>query len=97
MANQLITALAQPIAETIDAALNAAKDDLENVKKAALINMNYEFDEEIARLSELREHNPSIREEEVDYLLNQKTRLNDIIENAEPNLDSVRVVVNNPR
>jgi ATP-dependent helicase HepA len=97
MANQLITALARPIAETIDAALNAAKDDLENVKKAALINMNYELDEEIARLSELREHNPSIREEEVDYLLNQKTRLNDIIENAEPNLDSVRVVVNNPR
>jgi ATP-dependent helicase HepA len=97
MANQLITALAQPITATIDAALETAKQELANVKKAALINMHYELDEEISRLSELRANNPSIRQEEIDYLVNQKTQLDHVIEKAEPQLDSVRVVVNNPK
>lgn len=97
MAQQLITALSQPIIATIEAALENAKQELANVKKAALINMHYELDEEIARLSNLRASNPSIRQEEIDYLVNQKNQLNQVIEQAEPNLDSVRVVVNNPK
>jgi len=97
MAQQLVTALAQPIVATIEAALETAKQELSNVKKAALINMHYELDEEIARLSELRANNPSIRQEEIDFLLTQKSSLAKIIEQSEPSLDSVRVVVNNPK
>jgi ATP-dependent helicase HepA len=97
VANQLITALSDPIIATIDGALKEAKQELENVKKAALINLNYELDEEINRLSALQASNPSIRQEEVDYLVAQKAQLIDIITNAEPSLDSVRVIVNNPR
>lgn len=97
MANQLIGALGELISKTIDAALKAAKSELENVKKAALINMAYELDEEIARLNELKNYNPAIRQEEIDYLINQKHTVQEIIENAEPTLDSIRVVINNPK
>ncbi|MFW8591619.1 RNA polymerase-associated protein RapA [Glaciecola sp. 2405UD65-10] len=97
MASQLTSALAQPISATIEEALKVAKKDLENVKNASLINMQYELDEEIERLTELREHNPSIRQEEIDYLHAQREQLTQVIEQAEPILDSVRVVVNNPK
>lgn len=97
MANQLVTALAKPISATIEAALEVAQHELNNVKKAALINMQYELDEEIERLSELRENNPSIRQEEIDYLHQQREQLSVVIEQAESILDSVRVVVNNPK
>ncbi|MGB3724622.1 MAG: RNA polymerase-associated protein RapA [Glaciecola sp.] len=97
MANQLVSALAAPISATIEAALDVAKQELDNVKNASLINMQYELDEEIARLTELREHNPSIRQEEIDYLVQQQAALTDLIKHAEPMLDSVRVVINNPK
>ncbi len=97
MAKQLLTALAEPITATINAALEEANKELGNVKKAALINMQYELDEEISRLSELKLVNPSIRQDEIDFLINQKQKLTSIIEHAEPILDSVRVVVNNPK
>lgn len=97
MAKQLISALAEPISTTISAALSAANEELENLKKAALINMQYELDDEIVRLNELMQVNPSIRQEEVDFLVEQKTQLTTIITHAEPILDSVRVLVNNPR
>jgi ATP-dependent helicase HepA len=97
MANQLITALATPIASTIEAALAVASDELSNVKKAALANMEYELDEEINRLTELKRSNPSIRQEEIDFIVAQRKQLVSIIHDAEPILDSVRVVVNNPK
>lgn len=97
MANQLISALAAPISSTITAALEHASKELLNVKKAAFINMEYELNEEIERLSELKLVNPSIRQEEIDFLVTQKQSLTTTIESAEPILDSVRVVVNNPR
>jgi ATP-dependent helicase HepA len=97
MANQLISALAAPISDTITACLELASQELGNVKKAALINMEYELNEEIDRLTELKISNPSIRQEEIDYLVSQKMQLAKTINDAEPILDSVRVVVNNPR
>ncbi|MFT6269067.1 MAG: ATP-dependent helicase HepA [Alphaproteobacteria bacterium] len=97
MANQLMTALATPISDTIKAALEVASNELSNVKKAALINMEYELDEEISRLTELKISNPSIRQEEIDFLVSQKGKLLKTIQDAEPILDSVRVVVNNPK
>jgi ATP-dependent helicase HepA len=97
MANQLMTALAVPISETIKACLSLASEELSKVKKAALINMEYELNEEIERLSELKLSNPSIRQEEIDFLVEQKEKLVKVINDAEPILDSVRVVVNNPR
>lgn len=97
MANQLLTALAAPISATIKGALAVASKDLGNVKKAALINMEYELNEEITRLTELKLCNPSIRQEEIDFLHSQKEKLLKTISDAEPILDSVRVVVNNPK
>lgn len=97
MANQLMTALATPISETISACLEVANQELSNVKKAALINMEYELNDEIDRLSELKISNPSIRQEEIDFLVDQKEKLIKTINDAQPILDSVRVVVNNPR
>jgi ATP-dependent helicase HepA len=97
MANQLLTALAKPISDTIKVALELASNELANVKNAALINMEYELDEEISRLTDLKVSNPSIRQEEIDFLVSQKEQLCRTIQDAEPILDSVRVVVNNPK
>lgn len=97
IAKQLISALAEPISKTIEAALALAQEDLNRVKEASLINMQHELDEEIDRLSNLKLLNPSIRQEEIDYLNEQKAQLFEVIQTAEPILDSVRVVVNNPR
>jgi ATP-dependent helicase HepA len=58
--------------------------------------MQYELDEEIQRLEELKQNNPSIRQEEIDFIQHQRDTLSKIIEQAEPSLDSVRIVVNNP-
>ncbi|MDT0595418.1 RNA polymerase-associated protein RapA [Glaciecola petra] len=97
VAKQLVSALAEPISKTIEAALALAQEDLNRVKDASLINMQYELDEEIDRLSTLKQLNPSIRQEEIDYLNEQKAQLFEIIKAAEPQLDSVRVVINNPK
>lgn len=97
VAKQLLTALAEPINATINAALNEASEQLELVKKASLINMHHELDEEINRLKELKQVNPAIRDDEIDFLEEQKQQLTNIIEQAEPVLDSVRVLVNNPK
>jgi ATP-dependent helicase HepA len=96
VALKLLQALADPIATGIETALALGKERLQGAQKAALLNMQYELDEEIQRLQELKQNNPSIREEEISFIQHQRDMLTQIIENAEPSLDSVRIVVNNP-
>ncbi|GBL03864.1 RNA polymerase-associated protein RapA [Glaciecola sp. KUL10] len=96
VALKLLQALADPIATGIETALAIGKQRLQGTQKAALINMQYELDEEIQRLEELKQNNPSIRQEEIDFIQHQRDTLSKIIEQAEPSLDSVRIVVNNP-
>jgi ATP-dependent helicase HepA len=97
MAQQLIGALQVQINAGIAAALAQATAQLDQIKQAALHKIDTNLSSEIARLSELQKVNPAIRDEEIAYIVEQKTKLSAVIEAAEPFLDSVRVVVNNRR
>jgi ATP-dependent helicase HepA len=95
MAQQLITALQVLINEGIAAALAQASETLEVIKQDALHDIDTNLSAEIDRLRELQQVNPAIRDEEIDYLVNQQQQLQKVITTAEPYLDSVRIVVNN--
>lgn len=96
VALKLLTALAEQIASGIETAIAIGKQRLEKHQDASLINMQYELDSEIERLAALQQNNPSIRDEELDFIRQQKLALTQAISTAEPALDSVRIVVNNP-
>lgn len=49
---------------------------------------------EIKRLTALKEHNPNVRQEEIDWLQQQAKELNQAISDSSMQLDAIRVVVN---
>jgi ATP-dependent helicase HepA len=97
MAQQLITALQAQISAGIAAALEHANQALETIKQDALHKIETKLSAEIDRLTELQQVNPAIRDEEIAYIVNQRSQLQTVIQAAEPYLDSVRIVVNNRR
>ncbi|MFT6703363.1 MAG: ATP-dependent helicase HepA [Pseudomonadales bacterium] len=96
VALQLLQALADQITSGIEKSLILGHADLAEQQDIALANMQAELGAEISRLRSLQKANPSIRDEEIEFIETQKATLTDIISNAEPYLDSLRVVVNNP-
>jgi ATP-dependent helicase HepA len=96
IALQLLQALADPITAGVEASLKLGHADLAEQQSVALNAMQAELSGEIDRLRSLQKTNPSIRDEEINFIEAQKATLTDIISNAEPYLDSLRVVVNNP-
>jgi ATP-dependent helicase HepA len=97
MAQQLIGALMPQITTGIEAALTEATVKLTEIKQVALAKVDGTLSGEIARLTELKKVNPAIRHEEIDFIVNQQAQLRQVIDAAEPFLDSVRIVVNNRR
>ncbi|MFC3122396.1 RNA polymerase-associated protein RapA [Agaribacter flavus] len=97
MAQQLITALSEQLKTAVDKGLSLANESLLGIKNDALNNMQASIDNEVERLKHLQAHNPSIRDEEVQFLVEQKQHLMQVISEATPYLDSVRLVINNPK
>jgi ATP-dependent helicase HepA len=96
IAIQLLQALADQITAGVEASLKLGHTDLAEQQSVALNTMQSELSGEIARLRSLQKTNPSIRDEEINFIEEQMAKLTNIITNAEPYLDSLRVVVNNP-
>lgn len=96
IALQLLQALADPITVGIEQSLALGHASLAEQKSIALDQMQVQLSAEIQRLRALQKTNPSIRDEEIEFIEAQKASLTDIITHAEPYLDSLRVVVNNP-
>ncbi|MBF7073871.1 RNA polymerase-associated protein RapA [Glaciecola sp. MH2013] len=96
IALQLLQALADPITLGIEASLKLSQAALAERKDAAIKRMETELGSEIERLSTLQKTNPSIRNDEIEFIQTQKHKLKEIMDEAEPYLDSLRVVVNNP-
>lgn len=48
---------------------------------------------EIDRLRSLQEHNPNVRQEEIDFFINQKNALNEAIKSVNLRLDALRVLI----
>ena len=67
------------------------------VISAARRDMGARLDREIARLRELRKVNPSVRAEEIDLLVDQKTALDRHLEDARLRLDAIRLIQRGPR
>jgi len=96
VALQLLQALADQITNGLQAAMTIGQQTLKATQNQALQNMQHDLENEINRLSDLQKSNPSIRDEEIEFIRNQREQLTVIISQAEPSLDSLRIVINNP-
>jgi ATP-dependent helicase HepA len=96
VALQLLQALADPITSAIEASLKLSHSALQEKQQSAIEKMDHELSSEVERLTALQKTNPSIRDEEIEFIESQRATLKEIMQEAEPYLDSLRVVVNNP-
>ncbi|KPQ18815.1 RNA polymerase-associated protein RapA [Halomonas sp. HL-93] len=70
-----------------------AERELPSIIETAEARMRAQLDAELARLAALAEHNPSVRNEELDALKKERQALSDAIENTRLRLDAVRVII----
>ncbi|MCY7294263.1 RNA polymerase-associated protein RapA [Alteromonas sp. a30] len=96
MGNQLSKALEPHVKKVLDVANVLGEKQSAEVMKQTTTNVQTLLDDEIARLKALRKVNPSVREEEITFIEQQKAGLLSAISNAKLRLEAVRLVVNNP-
>lgn len=97
IAAKLITALAAQIKQAIRTCENTASEQAVHIKNNALQHMQLTLGTELERLHYLQHINPAVRPEEISILEAQLREACWQIENAPVNLDSIRVLVNNPQ
>ena len=90
---EIVTAREGTIKAMLDAGAKNAARKLEPVKAEALSSMNHFHDLEIERLTRLARHNPNVRKEEIDYLINARETLTAAITSAEVRLDALRLII----
>lgn len=92
-ANKLVTALQGQIHKLITDAKPHAEQQMDALKAQALQLADESLQQEIERLEALKKVNPSIRDEEVEFLYTNKKQVSDYIQRAQLNLDAVRLIV----
>jgi ATP-dependent helicase HepA len=92
-ASKLATALQTSVHPLIEKANELAKEQLASLKANAKQKVEVQLVEELDRLKSLMQINPSVREDEVNYLATQKATLHEHAEKAELKLDSIRLIV----
>ncbi|WJG08961.1 RNA polymerase-associated protein RapA [Aliiglaciecola sp. LCG003] len=95
MTSKLISALQSHIEKGVSQATDIASNLAQTTKQQCLDDMCELLTEELLRLTSLSAINPSIRQEEIDFLSNQIEALTQAIGQAEVHLEAVRLVVNN--
>jgi ATP-dependent helicase HepA len=95
VSTQLLSALAGPISTTIEQANIVAEQQGQEIKQQCLVQMHELLEEEFNRLSALAKVNPSVRQEEIEFIKQQIQALDDCINQAQVHLEAVRLVVNN--
>ena len=93
---QLLKALEKHIHAALEAANKMAKSKASVIRSERAEAVKSLLDEEITRLQALAKVNPSVREEEAEFLAVQRDGLLAAISGAKLRLEAVRVVVNNP-
>jgi ATP-dependent helicase HepA len=58
--------------------------------------MHKTLNSEIQRLVDLQKRNPSVRDSEIEFIENQMSALDKVIQGADVQFDALRLVVNNP-
>ncbi len=69
------------------------KKQLPQIKQQAQEQLNQNLNQEIDRLKQLAMHNGQVRDEELSYLQTQLTQALEAIEQTQPQLDSIRILV----
>lgn len=72
-----------------------AEKPISDIKTTATEKLKQRLSIEIERLKALKQVNPSIREDEIDFLENKLQVATAAIENASLSLESVRIIINN--
>lgn len=96
VANKLLTALKPAIEQNLEIAQREAHHQANQIQHDAIASMHELLNGEANRLIALAEHNPSIRQEEIDFIRQQIAALDTHMQNAQLSLDAVRLLVNNP-
>lgn len=96
VANKLLTALKPAIMQNLEIAERLAHQESNQIQHDAIQRMHSLLGDEVSRLIALKEHNPSIREEEIVFMHEQISKLDLHMQGAQLQLDAIRLVVNNP-
>ncbi|MGO3300384.1 MAG: RNA polymerase-associated protein RapA [Pseudoalteromonas sp.] len=92
-ASKLAGALQTAVHPMITTAKDIAQTKLEDIRSEALANMQASLAQEQARLTALKQINPNIRDEEINFYDKQRTELTMHIEKAQLQLDAIRLIV----
>lgn len=93
LARDLIKSRHDQLRELLTQGEGEAERQLPSIVENAETRMRAQLDAEIARLTALAEHNPSVRSAEIDALKEERKALSEAIENTRLRLDSVRVII----
>ncbi|MFT6246964.1 MAG: ATP-dependent helicase HepA [Cognaticolwellia sp.] len=93
VALQLVKALRSQIAPLVAKAEAHAEQQTTSIQAKALTGMQVAMDEEHQRLTALKAINPSVRQQEIDFILMQKNALAEYIEKAKIQFEAVRLIV----
>jgi ATP-dependent helicase HepA len=93
VALQLVKALKAQISPLVEKAENHAELKVADIQTKALSNMHKTLDEELQRLTALKAINPSVRQEELDFIQLQQTELSNYIDKAQLKFEAVRMIV----
>ena len=97
MGLQLINALKAQLEKCLIHAQHQAQNMATQVKDERKAQMHNLLGDEFSRLKNLQKSNPAIRDEEIEHLANQISRLDSIMDDAKLELEAVRLIVNNPK
>ncbi len=92
-ASKLASALQSAIHPMITSAQGMAQTKLEALRAASLEKMQTALAEEQSRLAALKQINPNIRDEELNFFDKQRSELTTYIEKAQVKLDAIRLIV----
>ena len=93
VARDLIKSRHDQLRELIERAENEAQCELPSIVEAAQTRMRKNLDAELTRLEALAKRNPSVREDEIEALRQERHALDSAIEGTQLRLDAVRVIV----
>lgn len=95
MSNQLVGALHSHIEKALASATHIALKMGEELRLSCTSQMTQLLNSELDRMESLKLVNPSIRQDEIDFLRNQIAALDDAISKADVHLEAARLIVNN--
>lgn len=90
---QLVKALKDQVSPLVVKAEAHAEKQVNAIQEKALLEMQQKLNQELARLTALKAINPSVRQEELDFIKLQQTELANYINKAQLKFEAIRLVV----